>query len=119
MNSTEQFKSRLETELQEIETELKSVGRVNPTNPADWEALPPHMDVERADSQEVAEKIDEYEDNTGILKELEIRLGEVRGALKKIAEGAYGKCEIGGEDIEPDRLEVNPAARTCKAHMEG
>jgi RNA polymerase-binding transcription factor DksA len=51
---------------------------------------------------------------------LEVRYNEIKSALKKIEEsapGAYGLCEVGGEQIEEDRLEANPAARTCKAHM--
>ena len=32
--------------------------------------------------------------------------------------GTYGSCEISGEAIEVERLEANPAARTCKAHIE-
>ena len=38
-------------------------------------------------------------------------------ALEKIEKGTYGICETGGEKIEEDRLEANPSARTCKAHM--
>ncbi len=49
---------------------------------------------------------------------LENRWNEVRAALKKIEAGTYGICEISGEPIEEDRLEVNPAARTCKEHMD-
>jgi RNA polymerase-binding transcription factor DksA len=33
--------------------------------------------------------------------------------------GSYGKCEVCGKAIEADRLEANPAAPTCKEHMNG
>ena len=42
---------------------------------------------------------------------------DIKRALKKIKDDEYGKCELCGEDIEEDRLEANPAARTCKKHM--
>jgi RNA polymerase-binding transcription factor DksA len=51
------------------------------------------------------------------LRPLDIRLEEINDALEKIEENRYGECEICSEDIEEDRLEVNPAARTCKKHL--
>ena len=59
-----------------------------------------------------------YEGNTALVSELEGRLKEVDLALKKIKENAFGTCEVGGEAIEADRLMANPAARTCKKHIE-
>ena len=39
---------------------------------------------------------------------------------KKIEDGSYGTCETGNDHpIEKERLDANPAARTCKAHMNG
>jgi RNA polymerase-binding transcription factor DksA len=32
-------------------------------------------------------------------------------------EGKYGICKVCGEEIEEARLEANPAAETCKAHL--
>lgn len=112
------FETLLKKELGTLEKELKTVGRRNPNNPADWEAKPDAMDVMPADSNEVADAIESYEENTGILKQLEIRYNEVKGALAKIADGTYGVCEVSGEPIESARLEANPAATTCLAHMD-
>lgn len=112
------FKNKLEGELVLIEKELNEVGRKNPDNKADWEAEPTDIDVDRADTDETADKIEEFEGNTAVLKELEIRYNDIKTALKKIEEGKYGICEISGEPIERDRMEANPAARTCKKHME-
>jgi len=36
--------------------------------------------------------------------------------LKKIEDGTYGICEVGGEEIPEDRLDANPSARTCIEH---
>ncbi|OHB04760.1 MAG: hypothetical protein A3B14_03850 [Candidatus Zambryskibacteria bacterium RIFCSPLOWO2_01_FULL_45_21] len=111
------FKERLETELSLLEKELGTVGRINPANPKDWEAVPAVMDAMPADENEVADTIEEYESNTAILKQLETRYNEVKRALAKIDNGKYGICEISGKMIERDRLEANPAARTCKEHI--
>lgn len=114
----EYFKGKLEAEFQELTKELQSVGRINPANPKDWESVPEDISrEERTDYNDVADKIEGYEENTAILKDLEVRFNEVKDALDRIKNGTYGVCEVGGEPIEEDRLEANPAARTCKKHM--
>jgi len=115
---TKHFKEKLEAELKAVEEELTHVGHINPTNPADWEPTPTQMDINQADANERSDAVEEYETNSGVLKELEIRFNNIKLALQKIEDGTYGICEISGEPIEADRLEANPAARTNKANME-
>src|SRR3989344_363497 len=112
-----EYKNKMDVELALVESELKSIGQRKPGSPKDWEATPGNLDVSSADPNNAADRIEEYEDNTAILKQLEIRYNELKGALKKMEEGTYGVCEVSGEAIEADRLEANPAAKTCKAHM--
>ena len=111
------FKEKLEEEKKKLESELETVGRKNPSNPGDWEATEPKLNIDPADQDEIADGIEGFETNTAILKELEIRYGNVVSALEKIEKGTYGICEIGGEPIEEERLRANPAAETCKQHM--
>lgn len=119
MTDIEKMKVRLSEELTMLEAELMKIGRRNPSNPADWEARAPSAEDVEADLSEAADRIEEFEERTSILKELEARYNNVKLALEKIEKGTYGVCEIGGEPIEDARLEANPAARTCEAHMEG
>lgn len=42
-----------------------------------------------------------------------VRLEEIDAALDRLGHGAYGRCETCGESIDPERLEVLPAARQC------
>lgn len=114
---TKHFKELLEKEKETLEKELETVGRKNPSNPADWEATEPDMGSTGADMNEVADSMEEFGNNKGIMDQLETRLWEVNKALKKIEDGTYGICEVSGEQIELDRLEANPAAATNKAHM--
>jgi len=114
----EYFKGKLLEEKAALEKELGKIGRINPENPKDWEALPEKEEHVKSDRNEAADSIEGYEENTAILKQLEIRFNEVIEALNRIEKGVYGVCEVSGEDIEEDRLEANPAARTCKAHIE-
>lgn len=114
---TKYYKDKLEKELKTLETELRSVAHVNPDNPKDWEASSGEVDVNASDAADIADNIESYESNTALLKPLEIQYNDVKAALDKIQKGTYGVCEIGGEKIEEKRLEANPAARTCLAHM--
>jgi RNA polymerase-binding transcription factor DksA len=116
MIDTNYFKKKLEGELALLENEMKSIGRKNPSNPNDWEAVETNMDADSADENEVADEIEEYEENSAIIKQEEIQYNLVKAALKRIADGTYGKCKVGGEEIEVARLEANPSAETCVKH---
>lgn len=111
------FKELLESELKDLEAQLLKVGRINPNNPDDWEPIQGETKTDYADQNERADAITQYEKNTGILKELEIRFNNVKKSLQAIEGGTYGICVEGGEPIALDRLEANPAAQTCKVHM--
>ena len=117
MQNTSKFKDLLTKECEVLEKELATVGRKNPDNSADWEAVEPKLDVDNAEDGEVAGGIEQYENNIAVLDQLEARLREVKEALTKIEKNTYGTCEVCGKEIEEDRLNANPAAKTCKSHM--
>jgi RNA polymerase-binding transcription factor DksA len=112
------FKTKLEEELQTLESELGTLGRLNPDTPGDWEATPGDFETNPAEEEERAEKFEELENNQAVLNPLELRLRDVKRALAKLEAGNYGICEISGEPIEEERLEANPAARTCIEHLD-
>ena len=114
----EYFKKKLEAEKKLVEKELEKVGRRNPDNPSDWEAEPTLRDSSQADENTVADAIEELDDNSAIVNTLEKRYNDIRSGLDKIKHGTYGLCQICGKEIEKDRLEANPSARTCKEHMD-
>lgn len=113
----EHFKKKLEEEKKQLEAELLAVGRKNPDNPSDWEAVPAARDVSQADENVVADAIADYEDNNAIVNTLEARYRDIKSGLDKIKHGVFGVCQVCKQEIELDRLEANPAARTCKLHM--
>lgn len=113
---TSYFKDLLEREKILLEKELGTLGRKNPDRKGDWEAVEPENGDETEEG-DLAEGLAEYDDNRNNLAQLEVRLSEVNAALEKIQEGVYGKCETCDKSIEEDRLDANPAATTCKAHM--
>lgn len=111
------FKDLLEKEQKTLEKELGEIGRRNPDNPTDWEAKAGDRDVSQADDNTVADSIEDYEENMAIVSTLETRYKDVVDALEKMKNDKYGLCEVSGEPIELERLEANPAARTCLTHM--
>lgn len=114
----EHFREKLEAEKKSLEAELAKVGRLNPDNPSDWEASPVERDVSQADENTVADSISDFEGNNAIVNTLEARYRDVKSGLDKIKHNVYGVCQVCGKEIEADRLEANPAARTCKEHMQ-
>lgn len=115
MTDAHAYKGRLEEEKTRLETQLATVGRRNPSNPNDWEAVPQGTGQE-PDETDAADLQEGFGENAAILTDLEIRLTLVGEALKRIEDGSYGTCTRGGEQIEEARLDADPAAATCIAH---
>ncbi|HEY4502528.1 MAG TPA: TraR/DksA C4-type zinc finger protein [Candidatus Paceibacterota bacterium] len=113
-----ELRSKLEEEKGIVTKELLRIGRKNPINAADWEARPEELDIQESDRNEAADRIEAFEENTAILKELETRFNNIERALKKMDAGTYGICEVGGQPIPKERLFANPAAITCTKHAD-
>jgi RNA polymerase-binding transcription factor DksA len=111
------FKEVLLKEEKVLEADLSSIGRKNPENSSDWEGTIPENGTDEADDLEVASSLEQFENNTAEVENLEKQLNDVKSALEKIENGSYGKCEVCGNDIEEDRLVASPSAPTCKLHM--
>ena len=104
----EHFGKQLNKEKAVLEMELKTLGHTDSKIAGD---------VDNADENELADKIEDFEESSAILEQLETQLTSVNTALNKIEEGTYGICSTCNEAIEKDRLEANPSADTCLKHM--
>lgn len=112
------FQEKLESEAKTLEEDLGKIARHNPKNPADWEIKPAdEKEEDAAFRDEVADQLEAFNERVEIEINLEKRLRHIKLALTKIQNGEYGKCEICNKLIETDRLETNPAAKTCKEHL--
>ena len=112
----EDMRSLLAAEKDQLEEELASHGKnVTGTN---WEGSSSDLKTSTADFTEVADQIEELATNVPLVEELERRYRDIVDAMKRIDGGAYGKCEVCREEIPADRLEANPAAKTCIEHAE-
>ena len=117
MKNIQHFKGILEKQKEQLEIDLSSIGRRDPKNPNDWEATVTDLDVLPADENDVADMFEELEGNKALINALEEQLREVNDALVKIDTDKFGICEICGKEIEEDRMDANPSAKTCKEHM--
>lgn len=116
ITDTQHFKTLLENEKNTLESGLGNVAEKTTTS-GDWSPRQTEVGEDTADREDVAEALTNFDENTVTSNTLETQLSEVNHALEKIAAGNYGTCEECGNDIEEDRLEANPSARTCKAHL--
>lgn len=110
------IKGKLEKERDILLEQMRDMGKLNPeTN--EWEAIPEERDYQESDQNDMADRFEDFEERSSVIKELEIRLNNILRALKELSRGSFGKCEICKKDIEMTRMEANPAARTCKKHL--
>ena len=89
------IKEKLEKERDVLLEEVRDMGKLNPETFAD------------------------YEEKSSMIRDLGARLNNILRAIKGINRESFGKCEVCKKNIEMARLEANPAARTCKEHLNG
>lgn len=111
------LKEKLEKERDELLEQLKDMGTLNPET-GEWEAVPEEQDIPETDQNDMADRFEDFESRSSMINVLEPRLNNILRALKMIGRESFGICEVCKKEIELDRLEANPAARTCKAHLE-
>lgn len=99
------YRQLLEQERRQLQAELAELGF------GDDGGL--HYYPNFADSSQVTAERGEAEVLAGQLRE---SLDEVAGAIARLEEGSYGRCEVCGEPINPARLEAMPATRFCIKH---
>lgn len=117
MLDKKKIKKKLEEERDILVEEMQDMGNLNPET-GEWEATPQEMDGPESDKNDLADRFEDFESKSSMIESLEIRLKDILKALKKINNISFGKCEVCKKDIELDRMKANPAASTCKKHLE-
>jgi RNA polymerase-binding transcription factor DksA len=117
MIDKKKIKEKLEKERDTLLDSLRDMGKLNPET-GEWEATPEGADFPEADQNDMADRFEDFEAKSSMIKTLAPRLNNILKALKGLNRESFGKCEVCKKDIEMTRLEVNPAARTCKKHLE-
>jgi len=116
MLNKKEIKEKLEAEKNRLLEELGDMGKLNEET-MEWEATPEEMSVPESDQNDLADRFEDFESRSSMIKVLAPRLNNILRALKKLDKGTYGVCEVCGEEIEDARLEANPAAPTCMKHL--
>jgi RNA polymerase-binding transcription factor len=104
----EKYRKKLTEERDRLSKEMMTVDRAELAEPISDE-----LDLTSSD----APVIDEAADIQAALMNMKSdRLEKVNAALQRIDDGTYGKCEVCGKAIEPQRLDAEPTATTCMEH---
>lgn len=117
MIDKKKIKEKLETERDMLLEELRDMGKLDPET-GEWEATPEEITSPQSDENDKADRFENFEGRSAMIKTLEPRLNAILKALKGLNRDSFGKCEVCKKDIEQARMEANPAARTCKKHLE-
>jgi len=96
---------------------MRDMGKLNPET-GEWDATPEEMNYPESDQNDMADRFEDFEERSSMIKELEPRLNNILRALKGVNRESFGKCEVCKKNIEMTRMEANPAARTCKKHLQ-
>ncbi len=117
MLDKKKIKEKLEKERDVLVEQMHGMGKLDPET-GEWEAIPEKVDHVEADQNDMADRFEDFEAKSSMIRSLEPRLQNILKAIKNINKESFGKCEVCKKDIEMTRMEANPAARTCKKHLE-
>jgi RNA polymerase-binding transcription factor DksA len=116
MLDKKKIKEKLEGERDTLLEQMKDMGKLN-TETGEWETTPEELEFPESDENDKADRFEDFEARSSMMKTLEPRLNNILKALKGLNRDSFGKCEVCKKDIEISRMEANPAARTCKKHL--
>lgn len=111
------IKEKLEKERDILVAQMGDMGKMNPKT-GEWEATPDDSTFKETDQNDMADRFEDFESKSAMIDVLEDRLRSINNAIKAIDKETFGTCKVCGKQIEAARLEANPAARTCKKHMQ-
>ncbi|MBU1167243.1 TraR/DksA family transcriptional regulator [Patescibacteria group bacterium] len=104
------LKKKLHEEKESLERELATFADKDKNVAGDFDTrFPDYGDEEEQNAAEVAD----YAKNLDLEAKMEVKLLNVKKALKRIAIGKYGVCESCDKEISPERLKALPSAGEC------
>jgi RNA polymerase-binding transcription factor DksA len=113
----EKIKEKLEQERKILLEELQDIGKFD-SETGKWEPVPEEVTYNESDQNEMADRFEDFEERSSLVDVLGGRLKNILDALEHIQKESFGKCKICKKDIEMDRFEINPSAKTCKNHID-
>ncbi|MFH1608549.1 MAG: TraR/DksA C4-type zinc finger protein [Patescibacteria group bacterium] len=116
MLDKKKIKEKLEKERDVLLEQMRDLGKLDPET-GEWQATPEELSSPESDENDKADRFEDYEAKSSMVKALEPRLKNVLQALKDLNKVSFGKCEVCKKNIEKSRMDANPTARTCKKHL--
>ncbi len=116
MLDKKKIKEKLEQERDELLEQMKDMGKRNPKT-GEWEVVQENTTHE-ADQNNMADRFEDYEGKSGMMDVFESRLENIEKAIANLGKASFGVCKVCKKEIEAKRIEANPAATTCKKHLE-
>lgn len=109
-----EMQTLLQTQQQEFETKLASLGVHNATGgeDVDVDGTYPEYGNEEEDS---VHEIEEFVVNQNLKSDFEKQLRDTIDALERIQKGTYGVCKYTGEKIDENRLRIRPTSSSSVA----
>lgn len=105
----ERYRTALEAERARVAANLSELG----------EELDPHVAHESGvvlRTGEIAATVTELEQHQALQTHEQKLLGQIDAALARLDAGTFGVCDVDGNDIPAERLDVLPWATRCVAH---
>jgi RNA polymerase-binding transcription factor DksA len=115
MIDTNVYKVLLETERDEILGDLKGMAVKDPLS-GEFSTVS-DTSLTEADDSDLGDRNEGFEEASALTDTLAAHLKEIESALGKIESGSFGTCITCGNEIQEDRLAINPSAPTCVEHM--
>jgi len=104
------LKSALIKEKLELENNLAAIAK--PVNKATGDYTTSFEDI-GPDREDNASEVEQYSDNLPVEITLEKKLQDIIEALDRMEKGNYGVCANCNQEIDIERLKINPSAKTC------
>ena len=93
MIDKKKIKEKLEKERDVLLEELRDMGKLNPAT-SEWEATPEKQDTPEADQNDMADRFEDFEARSSMMKALVPRLNDVLKAIKDVNKESFGKCMV-------------------------
>ncbi|MDP8959543.1 MAG: TraR/DksA C4-type zinc finger protein [Actinomycetota bacterium] len=105
-------RQRLEAERDRLQSLIDGISEREELDASQQESVGSLADYDQHPADAGTETFDRSKD-LAIIEQLERELADVDQAMERLEAGTYGRCEVCGKEIDPQRLEAKPAARFC------
>lgn len=106
----EELKSALLKEKESLEQDLGKIANPVDKKTGDYETSFEDIGSNMEDN---TTEVEQYASDLPVEVSLEKNLQDVLAALNEMEKGTYGICQNCQQEIDPERLKINPSARTC------